>query len=256
MTEEQIHQAESTEGDEGDQKRKKRNKRILIAAGAAAGLLIVCCVGLTLLPSPEATPTPTVALAQAATETTRPEASPTEAPTSTPASTSTPAPTRTPAPTATKEVGTAGNPIPVGAWGNFTKGGLLSPTDFRLKVEDVIRGQAAWDKIYIANMFNDKPEEGFEWMLIQVSVEALGPDVDSQLDLTSYDFSMRTGGRIFDSFSHSVCCLDEVKLTQLNNVTLVTGGSYDGWLAFQVAVDDPDPLLILGDKFYLSTVAQ
>jgi hypothetical protein len=74
--------------------------------------------------------------------------------------------------------------------------------------------------------------------------------------LNDYDFTMRTGGRIFEVYDHSVCCLDEVKIKQLDSVKLVQGGSYEGWIAFQVAVDDPDPLLALGEKFYFSTAAE
>ena len=42
-----------------------------------------------------------------------------------------------------------------------------------ISVKEVIRGKKAWNKIKDANMFNSEPQDGYEYILVKVSVDML-----------------------------------------------------------------------------------
>ncbi len=235
-----------------------KNKKVLVVLGALLVFMCLCVVIVGLLSGgdEEAEPTtvaeapqeePTEALPPEPTDTPGPTATP--GPTDTPLPTSTPTSTRTPKPTSTPEFGTLDHPYPFGYAAEFVQHKVI---EFSVEVIDVIRGQPAWDKIYIANMFNDRAEEGFEWQLTQVRIDYFGSD-EGPLEVRDNYFTMRSGGRIWDIWSASVCCLEDVNIKEFEDVTLLSGATYEGWLAFQVGIDDPDPLLVFSEEFYFST---
>jgi hypothetical protein len=115
---------------------------------------------------------------------------------------------------------------------------------------EVIRGQAAWDKIYIANIYNSRAPEGFEWMLLKVHILSRSAPEET-VQVAPRIFAMRSGGRLTEYYdvAMDVCCLEDVKLQPLEDAELYGGGELEGWIAFPVAIDDPNPLLKIGDNF-------
>ncbi len=142
-----------------------RGKKILIAAGAAVGLLIVCCVGITLLPSSTPKETPTSALAIAA-STEADTMEPTEAPTPTPAPTNTTAPTATTRPTATEipgliEPGTylVGDDVDPGIYVGYTDTGSCywqRLSGLGGSIDDIIANDNAVGRYYVEVNSTDK----------------------------------------------------------------------------------------------------
>ena len=62
------------------------------------------------------------------------------------------------------------------------------------------------------------------------------------LELTESDWSVITSGRIFGYFdTPSVCCLEPEF-----DVQLFAGGQGEGWMAWPVMIDDPNPVLAVG----------
>ena len=165
--------------------------------------------------------------------------------------------TVTQSPTVTPELGAIGNPHPFGQAAEISVGLFSLGPSLHVSVLEVIRGQRAWDNIYIANVFNDRSPEGFEWMLIRVLIENRG-DPNETASIGPGQFAMRSGGRLIDYWDVAldVCCLSEVGMQELEDVDLYGGGQAEGWLAFPVAVDDPAPLLKVGDAFMSLTTPE
>lgn len=183
----------------------------------------------TIAALPTSTPEPTA--------TDIPTATVTPKPTSTPRPTATQRPTATPAP----EFGTRLNPYPLGSIVDMIKGDEL---EFQVAIADVVRGERAWNTIYAANRFNDKPPEGMEYILATVVVTYTGSDKGA-LQLDKSDWTIVTNGQVIDRFSMpSVCCLDK----EFEDLTLFAGGKANGIMAWPVSLDDQNPALVLGMK--------
>jgi len=148
----------------------------------------------------------------------------------------TPRPTNTPP---APEIGTRNNPYPVGEAALIRRGEI----EFTLTVAEVLRGDDAYDRILRANRFNDPAPEGFEFVLAHVEVSYTGED-QGVLEIQKEQFAVITKGRAIryiDTWTYSPCCIQpDLELS------LFQGGTGDGWIALPVAVDDPNPLLVIG----------
>jgi hypothetical protein len=150
--------------------------------------------------------------------------------------------TRSILPTSTPVMGSISYPVPFGVTATISSFGWQD-YDFEISVNQIIRGAEAWNLIYRANMFNDEPLEGMEYILIEVSVKNTSSSVT--LELNSFDFETVSNAQIFDSWYYNVCCLGDVGKTELD-ITLLPTGSATGWLALPVFIDDLNPMLIMG----------
>ena len=167
---------------------------------------------------------------------------PTSPPTRVPTRTLRPTPVRTATPraTATPDFGTRNSPYQLGQVANLVRGGVLN---FQLQVVEVIRGADAYSRILSANMFNDAPPAGYEFVLMRIHIAYTGAD-QGVLSLDKYDMAVVTSGRIItyrDTIIYSPCCIEPDFDFQL-----LVGGEGEGWLALPVVVDDPNPLLVIG----------
>jgi len=114
----------------------------------------------------------------------------------------------------------------------------------RITLVNHLRGDQAWSLIYAANMFNDPPKAGYEYILAMVRFEYLtGPTPD-----TAYDVSPVW----FDAVSSSGYQYDTVSVVEPDpsiDCYLYPGASHEGWAAFQVPVDDTGPVMTFGRKY-------
>lgn len=167
--------------------------------------------------------------------------------TNTPRATPTPRATGTPRPTAAPSLGTRANPYSMG------RAAPLVVTDkelaFTLTVLEVLRGEPAWQRIQAANQFNNPPPQGFEFVLIRTKVEYVGDD-KGVLEMNKNDMAIVTNGRIIrwsDTIGYNPCCVEPEF-----DFSLLAGGYGEGWLALPVAINDNDPLLLIGDSIYFA----
>lgn len=204
---------------------------VLIAASIFAGPTVIAFIN----PTPTTTATATATSTSTPTPTSTKTATPTV--TNTPTATNTPRSTNTPRPTATPEVGSRQNPVPFSEMMMLT---LSNGTrEFSISVEDVVRGDEAWQMIYAANMFNDPAPQGKEWILIDVKILYLTGPQDSVLEINQYFFDIVSNGQILDL---PFAVVPEPEL----NVSLFPLGLGEGWLAGQVYTRDSNPLLVIG----------
>ncbi len=168
-----------------------------------------------------------------------------------PADSKEPDPTNTLIPTniPVKKYGNRSNPFPVGS---LFEGTSEKTMTFTLIISDVLRGEQAYKMIMDANMFNDEPEEGQEYLLAYGNLNFVeSADPDSLLELDEYYFASVSNNRIVDNpFAVSPEPTFDCKL--------FVGGTCEGWITLAVYEDDPSPLIRFGKsydgkKFYFAT---
>lgn len=170
---------------------------------------------------------------------------PTPKTTYTPSPTMTPRATNTPRPSPTPSLGTRGNPYPAGRDAYLTMGDQYQ---FAFTVLEIVRGDAALQRIKAANQFNDPPPSGFEFVLIRINVRNLSDPDSDVLELGKSDMAIVTQGRIIrwrDTIGYTPCCLEPDF-----DFSLLSGGFGEGWLALPIDIQDQNPLLLLGDTIY------
>jgi len=137
------------------------------------------------------------------------------------------------------------NPAPIGTEVPFAVNDiLLGEVTGSIKVEEVIRGEEAWARIGQANMFNDEPREGFEYILAKIYVKVNSIEKEgAQYAISSVSFKLVSGeGKDYET-------LFVVEPDPVLEANLYAGASHSGWAAFQVAKTDPNPLITFGRKY-------
>lgn len=107
---------------------------------------------------------------------------------------------------------------------------------FKVKVLDCIRGIKANRVIKEANMFNPKPDRGFEYLLVKVKFTYTSGKNPHYL--SAYSFKVYADGV---GYSPSFVILPE-ELPEFKDVDLMAGGSAEGWIAF-IVPEKKDALL-------------
>jgi len=106
-----------------------------------------------------------------------------------------------------------------------------------ITLTDFKRGSTAWSMIKEANMFNDEPSEGKEYILAKVKFKLLENKNEEAYRLTEYDFkAVSKNGLVYGL--HSV-----VEPEPQLSAELYPGASYEGWVAFEVDKSDNNPLI-------------
>ncbi|MBW9173590.1 hypothetical protein K2F43_20600 [Clostridium estertheticum] len=111
-------------------------------------------------------------------------------------------------------------------------------------VKDIIRGDGALSLIKNANMYNDVPKDGYEYMLAKISFKLVkASNINSQFNLSGYNFKMvSSSGKDYDSVS--------VVVPNPNlDSNLYQGASSEGYAVFQVLKTDSKPLITYGRNY-------
>ncbi|MBE0481823.1 MAG: hypothetical protein IBX68_12720 [Dehalococcoidia bacterium] len=116
--------------------------------------------------------------------------------------------------------------------------------DVEITLKEIIRGEQAWQEIEEANMFNDPPQSGHEYILALFHVKVLsGPDDDTQLDLHTLDFTaVSEQGKDYEW----VFVVEPEPALAAN---LYPGSSHEGWAVFEIAEEDTQPLVTFGRDY-------
>jgi hypothetical protein len=166
--------------------------------------------------------------------------------TNTPLATKTPKPTNTPKPTATPQLGTFSNPFPFGdiAYLEMTSAGEV--TEFIVKIEEILRGDAAWSVIRQANSFNDAPPTGYEALLVKIYIK--NTSSSGFLTIDKYELNLSTLGNLISYTTYSPCCLNNAGFVEFD-VKLNPQGEFFGWYASAVRIGDESPALVIGADY-------
>ena len=137
------------------------------------------------------------------------------------------------------ELGSLFSPYPVGESALLVKGGEL---EFEVSITNILRGADAMNFIKRANQFNDPPPPGFEFVVVKANVHYTGKEA-GVLELTEEYWNIVTQGRVFDRTNKpsSPCCLKPPF-----EISLLSGGEAEGYMAWPIHQDDSNPLLVFG----------
>jgi len=100
-----------------------------------------------------------------------------------------------------------------------------------VSVVDYIRGTKANKMIKDANMFNDDPKPGYEYLLVKVKIKYISGE--KTLSVNPLYFRVVINGAMHDY--ETVVLPDETP--ELELADLISGGKTEGWLAFMVPKD-------------------
>ena len=165
-------------------------------------------------------------------------------PTSTPEPTATAEPTPTPTPTPPPVLGGRENPVPIGQVVELLK----ADSPYWAFVVSDVRPNA--DKEVLAtNQFNDPPEPGNQFYMVELEAKYLGPDSTH----FGWNFSLKTVGQsgvVYTTHSNS-CGVTPDELPVFTE--LFTGGAIRGWECWQISSADVDSLQLLVDEDFGDT---
>ncbi|WP_434579208.1 stalk domain-containing protein [Thermoanaerobacterium thermosaccharolyticum] len=116
--------------------------------------------------------------------------------------------------------------------------------DSTIILKNIIRGNDAWKMVSNANMFNSKPEDGYEIILAKFYIKInKSSNEDAQFDLDPYNFILvSSDGKDYDSY---ICVPPSPNL----RAKLYQGASNEGWVAFKVKINDLKPLIVYGKGY-------
>lgn len=172
---------------------------------------------------------------------------------STPTTVPEPEPTATPEPEPTIEsepdaVGAGrSNPVPLGQSGTTADG------EWQAQVNQVVRGDEAWQMVLDANQFNRPPDEGMEYVVVNMTMTYVGTSPEAQ-SVGRFDFNTTGDARVRWSWASAVHPSPEL------GADLFTGGETTGWVVLQaregetnlLAIYEPSVSFAEGDELFLA----
>ncbi len=135
------------------------------------------------------------------------------------------------------------NPAPIGTKQSFSVSGLLEEYTATAVINSVESGDSAWEKIKAANMFNDGPSEGMEYILANVSVTLVSSKDDSAVSFSEYSFDVYSSNN--EEYSRASVVSPEPELS--GNV--FPGGTSTGYIVFTVSKTDEHPKVVIGADY-------
>jgi len=110
-------------------------------------------------------------------------------------------------------------------------------TDAELTLLNIKRGDTAWSAVKEANMFNDAPKDGQEYLLAKFRFKVIQTSDSKSYDVSSYGFDIvSSDGVVYDK---PFVVSPEPSLSK----ELYPGASTEGWVAFVINKDDASPLI-------------
>lgn len=133
------------------------------------------------------------------------------------------------------------NPAPLNTVQIYTKDEKYSDNyTVSMRILETVRGEKAMQMLTDANMFNDEPDEGYEYILAKVAVSALSVENDGAFSLNDYYF------KTFSSNNEEMPRASVVEPKPQFDGKIYAGGNTEGWITVQVKKDDKNPKLAYG----------
>ncbi|MFC1534738.1 hypothetical protein ACFL7M_15400 [Thermodesulfobacteriota bacterium] len=112
--------------------------------------------------------------------------------------------------------------------------------DVKITIEDVIRGERAWELIRVANASNPPPEEGFEYVLARMRIACVVKRASGNL---SYKVKP-DNFNVYDTNNHPYPFPAVLPPEPaLIGMVFYSGDVHEGWIPFQVAKGHDRPLM-------------
>lgn len=136
------------------------------------------------------------------------------------------------------------NPAPIGTMQTVTVDNYFDKYTMEIKVLESIRGSKAAELIKEANMFNEEPLDGYEYILVKLYAKNIDCEEGKKIDISKVSF---------DAFSASGAQYNEIFMavepTPKFSSSLYKGASVEGWTIFMVKKDDTAPKISYGTEY-------
>ncbi|MDQ6419927.1 stalk domain-containing protein [Paenibacillus sp. LHD-117] len=135
------------------------------------------------------------------------------------------------------------NPAPLNTKVKFDYDEFSGKYTAEATITESIRGEEAWEMVYDANMFNEAPPEGYEYLLVKINFKVLKNIIeDKAVQVSYYDFDLvSSSGK---DYAKESIVTPEPEF----NVSLYEGASDEGWAAYLVEKGDT-PVLAFGRDY-------
>jgi len=121
---------------------------------------------------------------------------------------------------------------------------LVGKVKYEIELLEVVNNQTAWEIIKEANMFNEEPGEGKEYILAKFRVKVLETEEDEPFELNHAMFDIVSGQGIEYTDFIAVSGLDPDL-----SADLYKGAEHIGWTYFLVDKEDSNPLAVIDRKY-------
>jgi hypothetical protein len=128
------------------------------------------------------------------------------------------------------------NPIPMGQMG--------SAAQWNIQVQEVVRGDEAWDMLLAASDWNDPPIEGFEYVVVKIAAERTGDSAAKEIGLVDFNI---TGA---ENVLHQPVYVTDPEPAL--DAELLPGGTTEGWLSFAVWEGEENLILVYDEPIYFA----
>ena len=127
-------------------------------------------------------------------------------------------------------------PAPIGATVRYDGSCYLNKAVTDLTVTDVVRGNAAWSKVYSWNSYNARPAEGMEYILISVRAAAIASEDSLPAEVYDYDFALISAAGVEYEYAYAADIPTEL-------APAYPGAQTEGWIVGLIEKGD-EPLLV------------
>lgn len=136
------------------------------------------------------------------------------------------------------------NPAPIGAKQTVTVDNILYKYVAEISINQVVRGDGAWQRIKAANMFNSAPGPNEEYILAKISIRMISVSGGKSIDVSPVNFEVFSENNVKYNMFYSVVPPEPSLSTEL-----YTGAQHEGYAAFKVNKADANPKVAYGLKY-------
>lgn len=133
----------------------------------------------------------------------------------------------------------------------FPREELVSAPNWDVQVIEVKRGEEAWKDIQAANMFNETPPEGMEYLLVKIHAESTYADSDEH-SIGGCDFDV-TGDKLIN---YTCGLFSVVEPDPQLDANLFTGGETEGWAGYLIAQGEGNLMLVVNESMNFESDAK
>ena len=146
------------------------------------------------------------------------------------------------------EIGSSINtPAPIGTTITYVDTFFDNQYVLNITVIKIIRGNDAWKMIKEANIFNDPPKDGYEYMLVKVRVKYISGPSGQGYYINPESFKAVSENGVM--YENPFVVVPDPELEG----TVFQGATKEGWLVFEISINDKKPRMVFGFNELLGT---
>lgn len=149
--------------------------------------------------------------------------------------------------TANKNEYSRNNPAPLNTIQTYTKSSDWFEEDnytVTVRILETIRGEKNINKARKSVVTDDKPMEGYEFMMVKIALSAVSIKGENAIEASRYNFTGFSSNN--EEIDQAYLHMDEKEGFSWLDGKLYEGGTKEGWIVLQVKKDDANPKIAYG----------